>query len=108
MTSAESRKCTRQLLRSYRISSSDRLLPAAGAAADPASMIESAVAQYRVVAGEDLISWRAFDALYSVYLMDPPGSIPDLCQKWHCRKSTLYQDLRKAESNMARFIFPEE
>lgn len=70
--------------------------------------INHAVNRYRTEAAFSLPVWRRFDALYSLYISETPCSIPDLCHKWNCSKSTLYRDLQQAEESMAFFLFPED
>ena len=71
------------------------------------AVIDHAIDGYRAAAAGSLKLWRKFDALYSVYLSESPGSVPDLCGKWQCGKTTLYRDLQQAEGSMALFLFPE-
>ena len=72
------------------------------------AVIDHAIDECRAGAAGSLSSWRQFDALYSVYFQESPGSIPDLCGKWQCGKTTLYRDLQQAEDSIALFLFPEE
>ena len=72
------------------------------------AVIDHAIDGYRAEAAGSLQLWRRFDALYSVYLSESPGSVLDLCSKWQCGKTTMYHDLQQAEGSIAFFLFPEE
>lgn len=71
------------------------------------AVVDHAIDGYRKESGLSILAWRRFDVLYSLYLAECRGSVPDLCSKWHCQKSTLYHDLNQAEGSMATFLFPD-
>ncbi len=54
---------------------------------------------------EDIQRWREYDALYSVYFSNSKARIRDIARKYGVKKSTIYDDIKAAQTRMESILF---